>query len=51
MDTLLENATGLNVIRVEDPLKSVAKGTSIYLENLDMWKNTITNSEYEYERV
>jgi rod shape-determining protein MreB len=51
MDTVLANATGLRVIRVEDPLKSVAKGTSIYLENLDMWKDTIPYSDYEYERV
>ncbi len=49
MDTVLANATGLKVIRVEEPLKSVAKGTSIYLENMDMWKDTIPY--YEYERV
>jgi len=47
MDTVLSNATGLNVVKVKDPLKSVAKGTSIYLENLDMWKDTIPYSEYE----
>jgi len=47
MDTVLANATGLKVIRVEEPLKSVAKGTSIYLENLDMWKDTIICPEYE----
>lgn len=46
MDTVLANATGLTVIRVEDPLKSVARGTGIYLENLDMWKESIANHEY-----
>ena len=47
MDTILANATGLNVIRVEEPLKSVAKGTCTYIENLEMWKDTISYSEYE----
>ena len=47
MDTVLAIATGLKVVRVDDPLTSVAKGTSVYLENLDMWKETISYSEYE----
>ena len=47
IDTVLANATGLDVIRVDEPLMSVAKGTSIYLENLNMWKDTVTNTEYE----
>ncbi|MHC4359256.1 MAG: rod shape-determining protein MreB [Planctomycetota bacterium] len=47
MDTILETVTNLKVIRVKEPMESVAKGTSIYLENLDMWKDTITSSEYE----
>jgi len=47
MDTVLAIATGLKVIRVDDPLKSVAKGTCTYIENLDMWKDTIAFSEYE----
>ena len=47
MDTTLAIATGLNVIRVEDPLKSVAKGTCTYIENLDLWKDTITRPKYE----
>ncbi len=47
MDTVLANATGLKVIRVDDPLKSVAKGASLYLENLDTWKHTTSNSEPE----
>ena len=47
MEEVLRNATGLEVIRVENPLQSVAKGTGIYIENLKMWKDTITHPEYE----
>jgi len=46
MDTILANATGLRVIRVEDPLCSVARGTSVYLENLELWKDTMDHSEH-----
>lgn len=41
MDTVLANATGLNVKRVEDPLSCVARGTSVYMENLELWKDTM----------
>jgi len=47
MGTVLAKATGLKVIRVDDPLKSVAKGASIYLEGLDTWKHTTSHSESE----
>jgi len=40
-DTILSNATGLKVIIVEDPLSCVARGTSVYLENLELWKDTL----------
>jgi len=46
MDTVLANATGLKVQRVEDPLSAVARGTSVYLENLELWKDTMDHSEY-----
>jgi rod shape-determining protein MreB len=49
MDTILANATGLKVERVEEPMSSVAKGTSIYMENLEMWKDTMDRSEYGWE--
>jgi rod shape-determining protein MreB len=49
MDTVLANATGLNVRRVEDPLSCVARGTSVYLENLELWKDTMDHSEYGWE--
>ncbi|MHC4149815.1 MAG: rod shape-determining protein MreB, partial [Planctomycetota bacterium] len=49
MDTALTNATGLKVKRVDDPLSSVARGTSVYLENLDLWKDTMNHNEYGWE--
>jgi len=49
MDTVLANATGLKVERVEDPLSCVARGTSVYLENLELWKGSMDHSEYEWE--
>lgn len=49
MDTTLANATGLDVHRVEDPLTAVARGTSVYLENLEMWKDTMDHSGYGWE--
>jgi len=49
MDTALANATGLKVKRVEDPISSVAQGTSVYMENLDLWKNTTNHNGHEWE--
>jgi len=49
MDTILANATGLKVERVEDPLSCVARGTSVYLENLELWKDTMDHNEYGWE--
>jgi rod shape-determining protein MreB len=49
MDTILANATGLKVAIVEDPLSSVARGTSVYLENLELWKDTMDHNEYGWE--
>jgi rod shape-determining protein MreB len=49
MDTVLANATGLKVERVEEPLSSVAQGTSIYLENLELWKDMTDHNGHEWE--
>ena len=46
LDSVLTNATGLDVQRVDDPLSSVARGTSVYLENIELWKDTMDHSEY-----
>jgi len=41
LTTVLSNATGLDVRLAEDPLTCVARGTSVYLENLELWKETM----------
>ncbi|MEN6387216.1 MAG: rod shape-determining protein [Phycisphaerales bacterium] len=44
MDKVLANATGLKVIRADEPLTCVARGTSVYLENLEIWKDTMDHN-------
>ncbi|MHC5118298.1 MAG: rod shape-determining protein, partial [Planctomycetota bacterium] len=39
MDKVLSNSTGLKVHHAEDPLTCVARGTSIYLESLEILKD------------
>ncbi|MBI5724219.1 MAG: rod shape-determining protein [Planctomycetes bacterium] len=48
MDTVLSNATGLNVRIADDPLTCVARGTAVYLENLEDWKDTLESDEDEF---
>ena len=38
IDVVISEATGLDVTIATDPLTCVAKGTSIYLDNLELWK-------------
>ncbi len=38
---VLSNATGLTVKLADDPLTCVARGTAVYLENLELWKDTM----------
>ena len=40
IDIVLATATGLDVTIADDPLTCVARGTSIYLENLEEWKDS-----------
>ncbi len=49
MDDLLANATGLKVERTQDPLSCVARGTTVYLDTLELWKDTIDYSEYGWQ--
>ena len=49
MNTVLANATGLTVHVVDDPLSCVARGTSVYLENLEMWKDTMDHTDRGWE--
>jgi rod shape-determining protein MreB len=41
IDTVIAEATGLDVTIADDPLTCVAKGTSIYLDNLELWKSVL----------
>ncbi len=44
----LAEATGLDVHTVDDPLSCVARGTSVYLENLPTWKDTMESDADDY---
>jgi rod shape-determining protein MreB and related proteins len=44
---VISNATGLEVKLAEDPLTCVARGTSVYLENLELWKDTMESDADE----
>jgi rod shape-determining protein MreB and related proteins len=48
MDTVLSNATGLEVAVADDPLTCVARGTAVYLENIEAWKDTMDSDEDEF---
>ncbi len=48
MDTVLTNATGLDVRVVDDPLTAVARGTAVYLENIKLWKDTMESGEDDF---
>ena len=43
MSTVMSNACGLDVKVADDPLTCVARGTAIYLEHIEEWKNTLEN--------
>lgn len=45
LPSVIGNATGLDVKLADDPLTCVARGTSVYLENLEMWKETMESDE------
>ncbi len=49
MDTVLANATGLRVERADDPLTCVARGTAVYIENIEAWKDTMDDQGYGWE--
>ena len=48
IDQVISEATGLDVRVVDDPLSCVARGTSVYLENLASWKDTMESDADEY---
>ena len=41
MEQAISNATGLECMLVDDALSCVARGTSVYLDNLSEWKDTL----------
>ncbi len=47
MDRVVANATGLECRIADDPLTCVARGTAVYLENLEMWRKTMESDEDE----
>jgi rod shape-determining protein MreB len=47
IDKVISNATGLEVRVADDPLTCVARGTSMYLENLEQWKATLESDADE----
>jgi len=47
LDEVVGNATGLPVHMVDDPITCVARGTAIYLEHLNKWKQTLESDEDE----
>ena len=48
LDQRVSEATNLEVTLVDDPLSCVARGTSVYLENLGVWKDTLESDTDEY---
>ena len=47
LDVVMANATGLETRVADDPLTCVARGTSIYLENLEEWKHALESDVAE----
>jgi rod shape-determining protein MreB and related proteins len=47
LPSVIGNATGLDVRLAEDPLTCVARGTAVYLENLEVWKDTMESDADE----
>ena len=48
IDVVFANATGLDVHVADEPTTCVARGTSIYLENLEEWKGTMESDMDEF---
>jgi len=48
LDKVLEKETALPVRIADDPMTCVARGTALYLENLDLFKDTMESEGDEY---
>jgi rod shape-determining protein MreB len=49
MDRILANATGLKVFKAQDPLTCVARGTAVYLDNLEQLKDSMDHGSNGWE--
>ena len=45
LDVVMQNSTGIDVRVADDPLPCVAAGTAVFLENLEVWKDTIESNQ------
>ena len=45
IDRIINQSTGLDVRITDEPLFCVARGTSVYLEHLEQWKDTMESDE------
>ena len=45
---IIQTATGLETRLADDPLTCVARGTAIFIDNLDMFKETMESDEDDY---
>ena len=48
LEKVLEKETGLPTVIADDPMTCVARGTALYLENLDLFKATMESEGDEY---
>ena len=46
--TVIKNATGLDTRLADDPLTCVARGTAVFIDNLEMFKETMESDEDDY---
>ena len=45
---VIKNATGLETRLADDPLTCVARGTAVYIDNLDTFKETMESDDDEF---
>ena len=48
LPAVIQNATGLETRVADDPLTCVARGTAVYIDNLDTFKETMESDEDDY---
>lgn len=48
LPAVIKNATGLETTLADDPLTCVARGTAVYIENLDTFKETMESEDEDY---